>query len=200
MTEIVKVQLDLGFHAVTDGEYRRAVFWGTFFEELEGMTEIRNPSMDLFRPYVPDIAGFIEKGHKPGQSCVCTGKIRHTGKSTLVDQFEFVKTLLPKEKWGEIKLTMIAPPWYHLRYKDGKAFPKDVYKSDDEYFWDIAMAVRAELDILYAAGVRNVQFDDPNFACKYPIEDMNVHPTRKKHEIDTHRFLLREDACRVGRG
>ncbi|KAK0109388.1 hypothetical protein ONS96_003202 [Cadophora gregata f. sp. sojae] len=162
--KIVKVQLDAGFRAISDGEYRRAVFWGTFFEELEGMTEIRNPAIEIFRPYVPDIAGFLEKGHKPGQSCVCTGKIRHKGQSTLVGQFEYLKTLVPQERWGDIKMTMIAPPWYHLRYKDGQAFPKEVYASDDEYFADIAKAYRAELDILYAAGVRNVQIDDPNFA------------------------------------
>ncbi|KAL2071923.1 hypothetical protein VTL71DRAFT_13158 [Oculimacula yallundae] len=162
--KIVKVQTDAGFRAISDGEYRRAVFWGTFFEELEGMTEIRNPQMEIFRPYVPDIAGFIEKGHKPGQSCLCTGKIKHKGQSTLVGQFEYLKTLVPEERWGDIKLTMIAPPWYHLRYKDGKAFPKEVYATDEEYFSDISKAYRAELDILYAAGVRNVQIDDPNFA------------------------------------
>ena len=167
ISAVVKVQTDLNFHGITDGEYRRSVFWGTFFEELEGMTEIRNPAIEIFRPYVPDIAGFLEKGHKPGQSCVCTGKISHKGKSTLIDQFEYLKTLVPEERWGEIKVTMIAPPWYHLRYKSGQAFPSDVYASDDEYFWDIAMAVRTELDILYAAGVRNVQFDDPNFACEF---------------------------------
>ena len=27
INEIVKTQLDLGFHAVTDGEYRRHMFW-----------------------------------------------------------------------------------------------------------------------------------------------------------------------------
>lgn len=128
------------------------------------MSEIRNPSMDLFRPYVPDIAGFIEKGHKPGQSCLCTGKIKHKGQSTLIGQFEYLKTLVPKERWGNIKITMIAPPWYHLRYKDGLAFPKEVYSSDAEYFADIAKAVQVELDILYEAGARNIQFDDPNFA------------------------------------
>ena len=149
-----------------DIKTRRAVFWGTFFEELEGMTEIRNPPMSLFRPYVPDIAGFIEKGHKPGQSCICTGKVRHKGKSTIVGQFEYLKTLIPRERWGDIKVTMIAPPWYHLRYKDGKAFPKEVYASDEEYFADVAKAVQTELDILYEAGVRNIQFDDPNFACE----------------------------------
>ena len=122
--------------------------------------------MEIFRPYVPDIAGFIEKGDRPGQSCLCTGKIRHTGKSTLIDQFNYVKSLLPQDRWGDIKLTMISPPWYHLRYKDGKAYPKEVYSNDEEYFQDIAKAYQTELDILYDAGVRNVQFDDPNFACK----------------------------------
>ena len=133
------------------------------------MTEVMNPDISIFRTYVPDIAGFLEKGHKPGQSCLCTGKIKHTGKSTLIDQFEFMKQLIPKERWGDIKLTMIAPPWYHLRYVDGKAYPAHVYSSDEEYFADIAKAYRTELDILYAAGVRNVQFDDPNFACIYSL-------------------------------
>ena len=32
------------------------------------------------------------------------------------------------------------------------------------------MAVRKEFDILYEAGVMNVQFDDPNFACKLVIQ------------------------------
>lgn len=154
------------------------------------MTEIRNPSMDLFRPYVPDIAGFIEKGHKPGQSCICTGKIRHKGKSTLIGQFGYLKTLIPEERWGEIKLTMIAPPWYHLRYKDGLAFPPEVYATDEEYLADISKAVSEELDILYAAGVRNVQFDDPNFACK----------SQKIFEaaLLTFRLLFREDVSWVG--
>ncbi|KAJ9661683.1 hypothetical protein H2198_001859 [Neophaeococcomyces mojaviensis] len=160
----VKMQTDLGFRAISDGEYRRGVFWGTFFEELEGMTEIRMPSMDIFRPYVPDVAGFIEKGDRPGQSCLCTGKIRHTGKSTILPSYEYLKTLVPKERWGEIKVTLISPSWYHLRYKDGKAFPKDVYPNDEAYFQDVSAAYRTELDILYDAGVRNIQIDDPLFA------------------------------------
>lgn len=130
------------------------------------MSDIRNPSMDIFRPYVPDVAGFIEKGDRMGQSCVCTGKIRHTGKSTLVDAYNYLKTLVPEKQWGDIKVTLISPAWYHLRYKDGKAFPKDVYSSDKAYFEDVAAAYRAELDILYDAGVRNIQIDDPLFACE----------------------------------
>ena len=58
--DIVKIQLDLGYHAVTDGEYRRHQFWGTFFPGLEGFEEIQNPPLDMFRLYVPDLAAFSE--------------------------------------------------------------------------------------------------------------------------------------------
>ena len=113
------------------------------------------------------MAGFIEKGDRPGQSYVCKGKIRHTGKSSLVGAYNYLKTLTPEEQHSQIKTTMITPSWYHLRYQDGQAFPSDVYKTDEEYFEDVAKAYQTELDILYDAGVRNIQFDDPLFACKY---------------------------------
>lgn len=115
--------------------------------------------------YVPDIAAFTESGHKPGETVICTGKIKHVG-STYLAQWEYLKSILPAEKIPEAKLTLAAPEWYHLRYKPGKAYPKSVYANDAEYFADIAEAYRTELKILYDAGLRNVQIDDPNLACK----------------------------------
>ncbi|KAH7419854.1 hypothetical protein BKA64DRAFT_26938 [Cadophora sp. MPI-SDFR-AT-0126] len=161
--EIVKEQLDLGFHAVSDGEYPRHMFWGTFFPGLDGFEEVTDFDTDIFRLYVPDIAAFTESGHKPGETVLCTGKIKHVG-STYVDQWNYLKSQLPKEKQSEAKLTLAAPNWYHLRYKTGKAYPKEVYASDAEYFADIAKAYQAELQILYDNGLRNVQIDDPNLA------------------------------------
>lgn len=35
---IVKMQRDLGYKAITDGEYRRHMFYDGFFDNLEGMT------------------------------------------------------------------------------------------------------------------------------------------------------------------
>lgn len=58
INEIVKAQLDIGYHGLTDGEYRRHQFWGSFFPGLEGFEEIMDPPMDMFRLYVPDIAAF----------------------------------------------------------------------------------------------------------------------------------------------
>lgn len=95
--DIVDTQLDLGFHAITDGEYRRHMFWGSFWPGLEGMTEIETPDPDLFRIYIPDIAAFTEEGYKPGETVLCTGKIKYKG-STYTDQFDYLKSLVPKEK------------------------------------------------------------------------------------------------------
>jgi methionine synthase II (cobalamin-independent) len=45
-----------------------------------------------------------------------------------------------------------------------------VYASDAECFADIAKAYRDELKILYDNGLRNVQIDDPNLACSFPLK------------------------------
>jgi methionine synthase II (cobalamin-independent) len=142
----------------------RTVFWGSFFPGLEGFEEVSDPDPEVFRPYAPDVAAFLEAGHKPGESVFCTGKIKHIG-STYVDQFKYLASLVTPEEVKNLKLTLAAPNWYHLRYKEGYAFPKDVYNNVDEYFADIAKAYQDELKILYDAGCRNVQFDDPNLAC-----------------------------------
>ncbi|KAK5947056.1 hypothetical protein PMZ80_001202 [Knufia obscura] len=179
--EIVKTQLELGFHAITDGEYRRHMFWGSFWPGLEGMKEVAEPDPSIFRMYIPDIAAFTEAGYKPGETVICTGKIKHVG-STYTDQFDYLKSLVPEEKTKNLKLTLAAPNWYHLRYKEGQAYPKDVYANDDEYFSDVAKAYQAELKTLYDHGLRNVQFDDPNLACKHqplilpdPIQQANKY-------------------------
>lgn len=58
---------------------------------------------------------------------------------------------------------MYADPYYRvrlLRYKEGKAYPKEVYTDDNAYFTVIAKAYQADLRVLYEHGLRNVQFDD----------------------------------------
>ncbi|KAH8426879.1 cobalamin-independent methionine synthase II family protein [Aspergillus melleus] len=180
--EVAETQKKLGYAAISDGEYRRHMFWGTFFPGLDGFEEVTDFDTDIFRTYAPDIAAFLEAGHKPGETVLCTGKIKHVG-STYVDEFKYLASLVAPEEVKNLKLTLAAPNWYHLRYKEGKAYPKEVYASDEEYFADIAKAYQDELQILYDAGCRNVQFDDPNLAyfCSdkmldgWKADPLNVH-------------------------
>ena len=100
----------------------------------------------------------------PNAVTVATGKLSHTGASSFLPELEFMKTLLPQDQWKNIKLTLTSPSWYHFRYGPNKAYVKGVYANDDEYFADVTKAYQTELKILYDAGLRNAQVDDPNLA------------------------------------
>lgn len=175
-----------------------SVFWGTFFPGLDGFEEVTEFDQDIFRPYAPDIAAFLEAGHKPGETVLCTGKIKHVG-STYVDQFKYLASLVPKDEVKNLKITLAAPNWYHLRYREGKAYPKDVYSSDEEYFGDIAKAYQAELKILYDAGCRNVQYDDPNLACKSYSQTIQETLLTSVIDFCSEKFLngFKEDSANV---
>lgn len=166
--DVVQLQQEVGIRSITNGEYSRHMFWGTFFETLNGMEEINmregGYDMTIFRQYAPDVKSFMHAKTVPNSVTVATGKISHTGTSSFLPEFEYLKTIVPKEQWGDIKLTLTSPSWYHFRYGPNKAYNKGVYASDDEYFEDVAKAYQTELKILYDAGLRNAQVDDPNLA------------------------------------
>ncbi|KAJ9108684.1 hypothetical protein QFC21_000004 [Naganishia friedmannii] len=166
--EIVKVQQESGFHAITNGEFSRHQFWGTFFETLNGMEEVnlRDGGYDqsIFRMYAPDVKSFMHDKKVPNQVTVAVRKVSHTGTSSYLPEFEYMKTLVSESEWKNIKITLASPSWYHFRYGPKKAYAPGVYANDDEYFADVAKAYQTELKILYHAGVRNVQVDDPNLA------------------------------------
>ena len=141
------------------------MFWGTFFPNLKGMKEVKSPPLSMYRTYHPSVGAYLEASLKPGETVVCDGKVSHPGRSDNVDQFEYLKKVVPKERWGDVKLTIPAPEWYHFRLAEGEGYPKDVYKNDSEFFKDLAVAYHVELDLLYKAGCRNLQIDDPSLAC-----------------------------------
>ncbi|KAJ6021446.1 hypothetical protein N7540_006950, partial [Penicillium herquei] len=158
---IVKDQLNLGFRVVNDGEYRRSLFWGSFFESLSGFEEVPMVESTL-RTYLPKVTALLEY-HIP-TTLICTSKIGHKGDSPHLREFLYLKSIVPSDRIGDIKITIPPPHWYHLRYKHGHAYQDGVYASEEEYFQDLAAAYRKELQILYDAGLRRVQFDDPDLS------------------------------------
>ena len=60
------------------------------------------------------------------------GKIKRT-KTFYVDEFETLKALVPADEVKNIKLTMCAPEWFHLRHGP-YAYPKEVYATDGTCF------------------------------------------------------------------
>ncbi|KAM0237442.1 hypothetical protein ACHAP5_008991 [Fusarium lateritium] len=175
--EVVKMQQDLGFKAVTSGEFTRTRFWGLMWDEFDGTTQLSNAEAALFRLYHPDVVSLIEKDRQvmPGDSVIAGNKLSHNPEKSVsnLHELKLVQKYVPKENWDSIKLTMITPAWFHMRYKQGKAYTPETYKNDEDYFQDVAKVYQDELDMLYKAGLRNVQFDDPGMAyfCSQKFRD-----------------------------
>ncbi|TFY82381.1 hypothetical protein EWM64_g1635 [Hericium alpestre] len=160
---IVKMQQEVGIKSITDGEFRRHMFYDGVFDNLEGMTYLPDVPLHMFMSYVPDTAAFKHHSFKKAASYICEGKLRRT-KPFYKSQFEYLKSITSPEEHGDIKITVCAPEWFHLRHGP-YAYNKEVYKNDvEEYFDDVAKAYQEEIQELYAIGCRNIQFDDPLLA------------------------------------
>lgn len=199
INDVVRIQLDLGLHAINDGEYGRITFWGSFFEGLEGMTEV-DLDLEDNRMYIPMNAAYKELDQVPIKGLACTGKIKHK-RSNYSEEFDYLKSLVPETKWKDLKITLPSPSWLHLRYREGKAYPKNVYPTDDDYFADLALAYKQELTTLYDHGLRNVQFDDPNLSGKLPQTILtSIFDTKTSLLIDSLvSLLLSKHACWMGK-
>ncbi|GAA5869093.1 hypothetical protein JCM1840_000466 [Sporobolomyces johnsonii] len=166
----IKRQQDVGIKSVTDGEFRRRLFFDGFHNNLDGMVFVPNAGRELFRMYIPDVKGTLgPPAAKPADTMLCKGKLVRN-KPMYRPEFEYVASLVKPEEVKNVKITLASPEWYHLRHGE-HAYDKSVYSSDEEFFNDLAKAYREELADLYDAGCRNVQFDDPSFAffCAEPM-------------------------------
>jgi methionine synthase II (cobalamin-independent) len=196
IADVVKLQQELGLKAVTSGEFVRTRFWGLMWDEFEGTIRLQDAEGSMFRLYHPDVVSLIEQDRKvmPGDSVIAGSKLSHSSKTSLsnLHELQLVQSCLPKEQWGDIKLTMITPAWFHMRYKQGRAYTKEAYQNDEEYFKDVAKVYQDELDLLYKAGLRNVQFDDPGMACKSNQGFIHFRRVTNKTQISAPRSSERD--------
>ncbi|HUB96066.1 MAG TPA: 5-methyltetrahydropteroyltriglutamate--homocysteine S-methyltransferase [Stellaceae bacterium] len=144
--DVVKLQEELGLHAITDGEFRRISY----------LTEFLNPLGVEFRSgQSTDMLYHDDQGHTaPATLAVVNRKIGWTG-SPNVAAFVYLKGLTRETP----KVTIPAPTQVHLfAGRDGIA--KSVYPDIDAFWDDMVAAYRAELRALGEAGCRYVQLDE----------------------------------------
>lgn len=160
----VQQQLALGIRPISSGEYTRHIFYGGFFETLEGMkAEPELPIPQAFRSDFPTTTGLAAMGAKTRAAVVSTGPIRWK-ESAYMAEWKLLCSALPKGKGleKEAKITLPAPSYQHIQLKPGTAWTAESgYEKDEVYFDDLAAAYRAEIMALYNAGCRNIQIDDP---------------------------------------
>lgn len=112
---VVKLQQDLGFKAVTSGEYNRTRFWGLMWDEFEGTIRLQDAEASMFRLYHPDVVSLIEQDRKvmPGDSVIAGSKLSYNPAKSVsnLHELRLVQKFVPESEWGDIKLTMITPAW-----------------------------------------------------------------------------------------
>lgn len=149
--DLVAKQKAASLHVITDGEFRRSYWHLDFMWGLQGIE--RRTSRTGYQ---------FHDEETTADTAVVTGKI--SGENhPFVEHFKFVKAL---EEEGQVaRQTIPAPAQTYseviLDRCDGQQESlRAVYPTDEELIADIAAAYRTVLADLYAAGCRNVQFDD----------------------------------------
>ena len=149
--DLVAKQKAAGLHVITDGEFRRSYWHLDFMWGLQGIERRTSRSGYQFHDE-----------ETTADTAVVTGKI--SGENhPFVEHFKFVKAL---EEEGQVaRQTIPAPAQTYSevildRCNGQQESLRAVYPTDEELIADIAAAYRTVLADLYAAGCRNVQFDD----------------------------------------
>ena len=163
--KIVKLQEELGFKVVTDGEFRRSFWHYDFLEGLDGFElEERESGVQFsgakLRPFFP----------------VIKNKIDFPSNHPMLEHFKFVaknSSVLPK-------IAIPGPSCCHFRTTPNDIYPKE-YEDNEKLFFDIAQTYKKAVQEFYDIGCRYLQMDDIFFAY---LCDPNHRTTRMKFGED----------------
>jgi 5-methyltetrahydropteroyltriglutamate--homocysteine methyltransferase len=140
----VRLQEEIGFEVVTDGEFRRGSYWGRFVERTAGL-EIR-PAQLRFRDERGDEVDFTAP--------YASAPMRRTGALAL-DELGF----LCGAARATPKITLPAPSTMHFfRFSDFA--DQKVYADVGSFFADLVGVYRDEIAELARAGCKYIQLDE----------------------------------------
>ena len=142
--EVVKLQEDAGLQVVTDGEFRRASYWGRFVSLIDGFV-IREAQFTFHDDHGHDTA--FTAPH-------VVSRLKRRA-SIGLEEFTFVKPLTKAVP----KITMPAPSTMHY-WRVGNWTDPGIYRNAKEFFADLGRVYQQEIAELAAAGCQYVQLDE----------------------------------------
>lgn len=149
ITELVSKIKELGYHVITDGEFRRATWHLDFMWGFDGIG------------HTPTKTGLPFDGEAAMvDDTYIVGKIGLTGEHPFVDHFRFVKAL--EDENTVAKQTIPSPAQFLAQFTMpfNRGCTEKHYPNEQELVNDIVAAYGKVIDDLYAAGCRNLQLDD----------------------------------------
>lgn len=149
ITELVSKIKELGYHVITDGEFRRATWHLDFMWGFDGIG------------HTPTKTGLPFHGEAAMvDDTYIVGKVGLTGEHPFVDHFRFVKAL--EDENTVAKQTIPSPAQFLAQFTMpfNRGCTEKHYPNEQELVNDIVAAYGKVIDDLYAAGCRNLQLDD----------------------------------------
>ena len=149
ITDLVGKIKKLGYHVITDGEFRRATWHLDFMWGFDGIG------------HTPTKTGLPFHGEAAMvDDTYIVGKIGLTGEHPFVDHFRFVKAL--EDENTVAKQTIPSPAQFLAQFTMpfNRGCTEKHYPNEQELVNDIVAAYGKVIDDLYAAGCRNLQLDD----------------------------------------
>ena len=148
ITKLVAKQKELGFHAITDGEFRRT-FWHLDF--MWGLDGVEHEATGGGVPFNGELAVLDDT--------YLVGKIKAKA-HPFVEYFKFLKQF--EDENTVAKYTIPAPAQTLLQFivPNNIESTRKFYATDDELIDDLAKAYQDVIKQFYDAGCRNLQLDD----------------------------------------
>jgi 5-methyltetrahydropteroyltriglutamate--homocysteine methyltransferase len=198
VSEVVRRQKELGIDLPGDGEYGKSMghrvnygaWWSYSFQRLGGL-ELSGPGLYDFpvrrsRPGEIVLTSFgdrrdrtrfaaaykdpesgITTGPRPNHWPVCVGPLTYIGHAAIQADIANFKAALAANGVAEGFMTSVAPG-------SASRIGNDYYKSDDEFLFACADAMREEYKAIVDAGLI-LQLDDPSIAENW--DQVNPEPT-----------------------
>ncbi len=153
--EVVRLQEEAGLPVVTDGEFRRAVWWGDFIFRIKG-TALGGPDESAaFKA-----AGGADPGYAP-KIVLTTERL---ARAEPIMEYDYRTVANAAEAAGAAhalpKVTIPSPSRIHF-HGGRDAVDRRAYPDLDAFWADIVAIYRAEIAALEALGCRYIQIDDP---------------------------------------
>jgi 5-methyltetrahydropteroyltriglutamate--homocysteine methyltransferase len=180
--DIVRKQIELGIDVIDDGEFGKPSFVSYVNDRLGGFeidTQVPRGSPWSSSREARSFPEFYAEGHAAARQnhMVCTAPVTYCGMAQLQIDIDNLKSALDGGKPAEVFMPAISPTsaadWQRNGY----------YKSEEEYLFAIADALREEYEAIVKAGFL-LQVDDPHLVTYWIKEpDLTIAQCRKWAEV-----------------
>lgn len=148
ITKIVAKQKELGFHAITDGEFRRTFWHLDFMWGFEGVAHEQTGSGVQFDGELASL-----------EDTYLVGKIK-AKKHPFVEYFKYLKQFEDKNTIAKYTIPAPAQTFQQMIVPANIETTRKYYATNEELIQDIAVAYQDVIKQFYEAGCRNLQLDD----------------------------------------